>query len=94
MSNGVTTNTVEQGTIPLNQAKRVRKEMDVDDLDNTDFDIKSMLLALSAKMDTLHDSMSAIDIRLNNKIDNRMQAVISDVDQRLVHAIDNHCWRN
>lgn len=85
-------NTDKQWSTNPNQAKRGRK--DVDDSDeppfDTDFDIKSLLLALSAKMDTLHDSMSAIDIRLNNKIDNleammstRINDVKVDLDNRV-----------
>lgn len=87
-----TTKNAKQGITNPKQAKRGRK--DVDDADespiDTDLDIKTMLLALSAKMDTLHDSMSSSDLRLNNKIDNldammstRINDVKVDLDNRI-----------
>lgn len=59
------------------QTKRVRCEIGDDDLaDGTNDEVKQMFLALSAKLDTLNNTMSGNDIRLNAKIDN-LEATVS-----------------
>lgn len=84
-------------TATKQQSKRGRSEMGDDDLtDGTNEEIKQMFLALSAKLDTLNDTMSGNDIRLNAKIDNLEAAVSSqikdvrdDVDKRMKSVSDD-----
>lgn len=68
---------------PPNQPKRGRSDVDNDD-DKTsnDCEIKDMLLSLSNKMDSLSNTMSAVNNRLNDRIDgleSSLCAKINDV---------------
>lgn len=92
-----TTNNSKQGTTNPKQPKRVRKDVDdADDvfdespIDTSPIDIKSLLMTLSEKMDTLQNTMSTSDTRLNTKIDNldammstRINDVKADLDNRI-----------
>lgn len=64
------------------QAKRLRNEGDDAEDSSTDnnSEIKTMLLALSDKMDSLQDSMSGVDMRLNNKVDNLEATMLNQID--------------
>lgn len=74
--------------------KRGRTEVDDDDHPNVsamNSEIKEMLLSLSKKMDTLQDSMSDIDIKLNKKIENlegTMSSRINEVKLELEKRIE------
>lgn len=80
-----------QEDTPKPQAKRGRKEIYDEVLsDDSNGEIKNILLVLSQKMDTLNDNMSAVDIRLNQRIDaleatmsNKVQTVKDDMENRI-----------
>lgn len=77
--------------------KRGRTEVDDEDQSTAMHpEMKEMLLSLSAKMDSLQEAMSGIDIRLNNKIDNlegimsgRINDVKSELENRIATASSN-----
>lgn len=84
------------GEITLPLAKRGRKDMHDDDQSlGTCDDIKNLLMALSMKIDSLNDTMSGNDARINTKIDNlettlsnKIKEVKNDVELRVQKATD------
>lgn len=75
--------------------KRVRPEYDEEEQQIVmDSEIITMLTSLSTKMDSLQESMSGIDTRLNNKIDklesimtNRINDVKTGLENRIAKAV-------
>lgn len=89
--NSVCQTEVDSNTMKTN--KRPRNEMVGDEESAVESaDIKSLLLSLTAKIDSLNDNMCGNDARLNSKIDNLEAALtskITDVKEEMETRIDS-----